>query len=40
MHHQAALLALALPIIPAIAWQVLKLWPGNRLALKTNAAEA
>ena len=34
------LLALALPIIPAIAWQVLKLWPGNRLALKTNAAEA
>lgn len=34
------LLALALAVIPAIAWQVLKLWPGNRLALKTNAAEA
>ena len=34
------LLALALGIVPAIAWNVLKLWPGNRLALKTNAAEA
>lgn len=35
-----AVLVLALGIIPAIAWNVLKLWPGNRLAVKTNAAEA
>lgn len=34
------LLALALGLVPAIAWNVLKLWPGNRLAQKTNAAEA
>jgi tellurite resistance protein len=34
------LLMLALGIVPAIAWNVLKLWPGNRLATKTNAAEA
>ena len=34
------LLVLALGIVPAIAWNVLKLWPGNRLAMKTNAAEA
>ena len=33
-------LTLALGIVPAIAWNVLKLWPGNRLAGKTNAAEA
>lgn len=33
-------LAVALGIVPAIAWNVLKLWPGNRLAVKTNAAEA
>lgn len=33
-------LTVALGIIPAIAWNVLKLWPGNRLAQKTNAAEA
>ena len=33
-------LALALGVVPAIAWNVLKLWPGNRLATKTNAAEA
>jgi hypothetical protein len=33
-------LVLALGIVPAIAWNVLKLWPGNRLATKTNAAEA
>lgn len=36
-------LALALVgavIIPLIAWKVLSLWPGNRLAAKTNAAEA
>lgn len=26
--------------IPPIAWNVLKLWPGGRLAAKTNAAEA
>ena len=34
------LLALALGIVPWIAWNVLKLWPGNKLAIKTNAAEA
>lgn len=34
------LLILALGLVPAIAWNVLKLWPGNRLAQKTNAAEA
>lgn len=33
-------LTLALGLVPAIAWNVLKLWPGNRLAAKTNAAEA
>lgn len=33
-------LAIALGIVPGIAWNVLKLWPGNRLAVKTNAAEA
>ncbi len=27
-------------IIPPIAWQVLRLWPGGRLAQQTNAAEA
>jgi tellurite resistance protein len=31
---------LALGIVPWIAWRVLKLWPGGRLAAKTNAAEA
>jgi tellurite resistance protein len=30
----------ALIVNPVIAWKVLKLWPGNRLAQKTNAAEA
>jgi tellurite resistance protein len=35
-----ALLLLALGAVPAIAWHVLKLWPGGRLAAKTNAAEA
>ena len=34
------LMILALGLVPAIAWNVLKLWPGNRLAQKTNAAEA
>ncbi|TXI01378.1 MAG: tellurium resistance protein [Pseudorhodobacter sp.] len=34
------LLILSLGLVPAIAWNVLKLWPGNRLAAKTNAAEA
>lgn len=34
------LLAASLGTVPVIAWQVLKLWPGNRLAQKTNAAEA
>lgn len=33
-------LALALGVVPAIGWAVLSLWPGNRLAVKTNAAEA
>ncbi|MFN7223544.1 MAG: tellurium resistance protein [Paracoccaceae bacterium] len=31
---------LALGAIPAIAWNVLKMWPGGKLAAKTNAAEA
>lgn len=35
-----AALALGLGLIPWIAWQVLSLWPGGRLAAKTNAAEA
>lgn len=35
-----ALLALAIGVIPWIAWRVLRLWPGGRLAAKTNAAEA
>ena len=35
-----AALGLGLAVIPWIAWQVLSLWPGNRLAAKTNAAEA
>ncbi len=34
------LLLLALGVIPWIAWQVLSLWPGGRLAARTNAAEA
>jgi tellurite resistance protein len=34
------LFALSLAVVPAIAWNILKLWPGNRLAVKTNAAEA
>ena len=33
-------LALATAVVPAIAWAVLALWPGNRLAQKSNAAEA
>ena len=33
-------LALAVGVVPAIVWKVLALWPGNRLAGKTNAAEA
>lgn len=35
-----ALLALGLAAIPAIAWWVLKRWPGGRLGQVTNAAEA
>ncbi|MCU0827036.1 MAG: tellurium resistance protein [Tabrizicola sp.] len=34
------LTAVALGVIPAIAWWVLKRWPGGRLAAATNAAEA
>jgi tellurite resistance protein len=34
------LLVLALGGVPWIAYRVLKLWPGGRLAAKTNAAEA
>ncbi len=30
----------SLALIPPIAWQVLRLWPGGRLAAHTNAAEA
>lgn len=33
-------LAAALLVIPWTAWRVLSLWPGNRLAARTNAAEA
>jgi tellurite resistance protein len=33
-------LILCLALVPWIAWRVLKLWPGGRLAAKTNAAEA
>ena len=32
--------AVALGVIPVIAWKVLRLWPGTRLARKTGAAEA
>lgn len=35
-----ALTAAGLVVIPAIAWWVLKRWPGGRLAAVTNAAEA
>ena len=31
---------LALGVIPAILWWVLKRWPGGKLAAVTNAAEA
>lgn len=33
-------LAAGLVLIPWIAWRVLSLWPGNRLAAKTNAAQS
>jgi tellurite resistance protein len=33
-------LVAGLGLVPWIAWRVLKLWPGGRLAAKTNAAEA
>jgi tellurite resistance protein len=36
----AALAVLALPFVGVIAWKVLKLWPGGRLAARTNAAAA
>lgn len=35
-----AVTLVALAVVPAIGWKVLSLWPGNRLAVKTNAAEA
>jgi tellurite resistance protein len=35
-----ALLSVALVAIPWIAWRILSLWPGGRLAARTNAAEA
>ena len=35
-----ALIAVGLGVIPAIAWWVLKRWPGGKLATVTNAAEA
>ncbi|MCB6177239.1 tellurium resistance protein [Rhodobacter sp. Har01] len=34
------LLVVALVAVPVVAWKVLSLWPGGRLAGKTNAAEA
>ncbi|WP_103256128.1 tellurium resistance protein [Tabrizicola aquatica] len=34
------LVAVGLGVIPAIAWWVLKRWPGGKLAAVTNAAEA
>jgi tellurite resistance protein len=34
------LTVVALGVIPAILWWVLKRWPGGRLAAVTNAAEA
>lgn len=34
------LVAVALGVIPAIAWWILKRWPGGKLAAVTNAAEA
>ena len=34
------LTVLAALFIPIVAWKILKLWPGNRLAQKTNAAQA
>lgn len=34
------LLVVALGVIPAIGWGVIKLWPTGKLAAKTNAAEA
>lgn len=30
----------ALGVIPALAWKILKLWPGGKLAARTNAATA
>jgi len=35
-----AVLAAGLGVVPYVLWRVLKLWPGGRLAAKTNAAEA
>lgn len=35
-----ALVVVGLAVIPAIAWWVLKRWPGGKLAAVTNAAEA
>lgn len=34
------LAVIALGVVPAIGWNVLKLWPTGKLAAKTNAAEA
>lgn len=36
----AAISLAALGLVPAIAWRVLRLWPGGRLAAQTNAATA
>lgn len=33
-------LVTALGVVPAILWQVVRLWPGGQLAARTNAAEA
>jgi tellurite resistance protein len=35
-----AVLGAALAVVPWIAWRILTLWPDDRLAAKTNAAEA
>ena len=40
LHKSFGLTVLALGVIPAILWWVLKRWPGGKLAAVTNAAEA
>jgi tellurite resistance protein len=33
-------LVVAVGVVPLVLWRVLKMWPGGKLAAKTNAAEA